>query len=140
MKTLTVILLTMILSACAVMEQVEKNPLTSELITNQLTLRFIAADDDPVERSLKIQQVVTKLQTRVDGEVEFTLVEFEQMVRQEIDWQSISPADQELLNFAFTKARQVISDLIGEGVVEPDERYTLVTLLTWVNNAAMRVR
>lgn len=140
MKMFTAILFTMILSGCAVMEQVEKNPMTSRMVTDQLTLRFIAADDDPVARAQRVREAVARLRERVDGGAEYTLEEFQQAALDEVGLESLSQADRELVMYGVGLARQSIADLIGEGVVKPDERYTLDTMLTWVDNAAMRVR
>lgn len=139
-KLLTAVALTMALSACAVMDQVEDNPMTAQLVTSQLTLRFIAGDDEPVERAVAVRAAVERLQARVEQGPEFTLEEFQHLALAEFDFESLSPADQELVIYGLNLARQSIAELIGDGVVQPDERYTLATVLTWVDQAAARVR
>lgn len=139
MKTLIAVMMTVFLmTGCTVIKQIEESPMTAELITNQLTLRFIAGSDDPVERATKLRATLDKVQGELTAE--YTLVDIEQAFRAEIDWQSYSMADQELLNFALTKARVVITELIGDGVVNPDERYRVETLIRWIDQAAQRVR
>jgi len=61
-------------------------------------------------------------------------------VRDRINWANYSLADQELLNYGLTTARVAIQDLVGEGVIELDQRESLETLLRWIDQAAQRVR
>jgi hypothetical protein len=114
--------------------------MTSQLITNQITLRFIAESDDPVERAARVREVVAKVRDQVFSDKSFTLADLDESVRDEIDWQALSAADQELLNFGLTKANAAIARLIGDGVIEPDARGTVTTLLRWIDQAAQRVR
>jgi len=139
-KSLIAIALVMALSACAVLEEVENNPMTAQLVTSQLTLRFIAADDDPVERAAKVRAAVDRLEARLEEGPEFTLEQFQTLALEQFDFDSLSPADQDLVIYGLSLARQEIAELIGEGMVEPDERYTLATLLEWIDQAAARVR
>lgn len=139
-KTAMAIVLTVVLSGCAVLEEVEKNPMTAQLMTDQLTLRLIAADDDPVARAGRVREAVANLQARVEGSTEFTLAQFQEYALEEIGIDSMNQADQELVLYGVRLARQSIAELIGEGVVAPDERYTLETFLSWIDQAAARVR
>jgi hypothetical protein len=139
MKTLIAVMMTVFLmTGCTVIRKIEESPMTAELITNQLTLRFIAGADDPVERATKLRATLDKIQG--DMGAEYTLADLDEAVRAEIDWQALNAADQELLNFALTKARVAIAELIGDGVVNPDERYRVETLIRWIDQAAQRVR
>ena len=126
------------LSGCAVLDKIEESPMTAELITNQITLRLIAGADDPVARAVKVREKAAMIHEGLGNE--YTLVELESSVRDQVDWQDYSAADQELLNFAITKAGQAIKELIGDGVVDPQERVTVDTLFRWIDQAAARVR
>lgn len=139
-KSVIAMLLAVALASCAVLDEVEQNPMTARLVTDQLTLRFIAADDEPVARAERVRNAVARLQARVDSDAVFTLEEFQAFALDEIGVDGMSPADQQLVMYGVALARQSIADLIGEGVVEPDERYTLNTLLQWIDQAAARVR
>lgn len=125
---------------CSLLEEIEKSPMTSQLVTNQLTLRFIAAADQPVERAEDLREVIQEVSDHVQGSDSVTIASLDEYVRSKIDWQRYSLADQELLNFGLTKAREVISNLIGEGVIDPAERHTVSTLLRWIDQAAQRVQ
>ena len=139
MKRLLILALAAIITAgCAVVETLEKSPIAAELITNQLTLRLISGADDPVARAVKIREKVALIQSGL-GE-HYTLVQLESGVRESIDWQDYSLADQELLNFAITKAGETIKKLIGEGVIDPEDQVTVDTLFRWIDQAAARVR
>jgi len=134
-----VILISFLLSGCSVLDNIEKSPMASELITNQITLRFIAGSDNPAERADALRETLKEITLKVSGPELYSLADIENTVRENIDWSSYNLADQELLNFALTKARLVISDLIDEGIVSPDERYPLETLIQWIDQAAQRV-
>jgi len=139
MKNLLVMITAVfLLMGCSVIDKIEESPMTSELITNQLTLRFIAGADDPIERATKLREKLADIETKLPGE--YTLLELDSVVRAEIDWQKYSLADQELLNFALTKARNVIFDLVGEGLINPEDKVTIDTLFRWIDQAAQRVQ
>jgi hypothetical protein len=139
-KPMLAAMLLLALSGCAVLEKIESNPITSQLITNQITLRFIAGSDDPAQRAVSVRDVVKKVRGQVSSDKSFTLADLNVAVRAEIDWQALSAADQELLNFGLTKANAAIAELIGDGVIDPAGRATVATLLTWIDQAAQRVR
>lgn len=140
MKALTTALLVLFLTGCSTLDRIEESPMTAHLVTNQITLRFIANAEDPVTRAAKVREAVNTLKGRVDGDREFTLAEFQEFALNQFDFESLSLADQALVMEGIRLARRSITDLIGEGVVEPGERYTLVTLLTWIDTAAARVK
>jgi hypothetical protein len=137
-KLLLAVTFLLAFSGCAVIDKIETSPMTSELITNQLTLRLISGADDPVARAARIREKVALIQSGLG--TEYTFVELESKVRENINWQKYSLADQELLNFAITKAGDTISNLIGEGVIDPTDRASVDTLLKWVDQAAERVK
>jgi len=140
LKSMLAAVLFLALSGCAALEKIEESPIASQLITNQITLRFIAGSDDPVERAAQVRDVVEKVRGQVSANKSFTLAELDDAVRAEIDWQSLSAADQELLNFGLNKASAAIAELIGDGVIDPAGMATVATLLTWIDQAARRVR
>jgi hypothetical protein len=138
-KLFVIILGAFLLFGCSVLKDIEKSPIASELITNQITLRFIAGSDNPVERADALRETLKEITLKVSGPDLYSLADIENTVRENIDWSSYSLADQELLNFGLTKARLVISELIDEGTISPDERYPLETLIQWIDQAAQRV-
>lgn len=141
MNRLLVLTLAAIITAgCAVVETFEKTPMAAELITNQITLRFIAGGSDPVSRATALRDTLADLRLEVSGSELYSLAEIETVVRDKIDWAEYSMADQELLNYGLTTARVAIQDLVGEGVIQLDQRESLETLLRWIDQAAQRVR
>jgi len=139
LKSLCAALMVVLLATgCSVLESIEDSPMASELITSQLTLRFIAGADDPVARAAKLRETLADIKGGMTER--YTLLELDEAVRAKINWQDYNLADQELLNFALTKARASITDLIGEGVIQSDETATIDTLFRWVDQAAQRVQ
>ena len=139
-KSAIAVLVLLAMAACSTLEKIESSPMASQLITNQITLRFIAGSDDPVERAAQVRDVVEKVRGQVSADKSFTLADLNDAVRAEIDWQALGSADQELLNFGLAKANAAIAELIGDGVIDPAGRATVDTLLTWIDQAAQRVR
>lgn len=129
-----------IVQGCAVLDQVEGSPLTAQVVTSQLTLRFAVAAEDAEARAQAIRDVVAMVRSQVDGDQAFTLAQLDTAVRLAINWQRLTTADQELLNYALVLARETLADLIGDGLLDPRGKATLGTLLTWIDNAAMRVQ
>jgi len=141
MKRLLVLALAAIITAgCAVVETFEKSPIAAELITNQITLRFIAGADDPVARAAALRETLADLRIEVSSPELYSLADIEGVVRDRINWADYSLADQELLNYGLTTARVAIQDLVGEGVIQLGQRESLETLLRWIDQAAQRVR
>ena len=141
MKRLLALALAAIITAgCAVVETFEKSPMAAELITNQITLRFIAGGPDPVARAAALRETLADLRIEVSGPELYSLADIEGVVRDRINWANYSLADQELLNYGLTTARVAIQDLVGEGVIELDQRESLETLIRWIDQAAQRVR
>jgi len=140
LKSMLAAVLLLALSGCAVLENIESSPMASQLITNQITLRFIAGSDDPVERAAQVRNVLEKVRGQVSADKSFTLSELDDAVRAKIGWQALSAADQELLNFGLAKASAAITGLIGDGAIDPAGMATVATLLTWIDQAAQRVR
>jgi len=129
-----------IATGCAVVETLEESPMAAELITNQITLRFIAGADDPVARAAALRDTLADLRIEVSSPELYSLADIEGVVRDRINWADYSLADQELLNYGLTTARVAIQDLVGEGVIQLDQRESLETLLRWIDQAAQRVR
>ena len=141
MKRLLALALAAIITAgCAVVETFEKSPMAAELITNQITLRFLAGGSDPVARAAALRETLADLRIEVSSPELYSLADIEGVVRDRINWADYSLADQELLNYGLTTARVAIQDLVGEGVIQLDQRESLETLLRWIDQAAQRVR
>ena len=129
-----------IATGCAVVETLEKSPMAAELVTNQITLRFIAGGPDPVARAAALRETLADLRIEVSSPELYSLADIEGVVRDRINWADYSLADQELLNYGLTTARVAIQDLVGEGVIKLDQRESLETLIRWIDQAAQRVR
>jgi len=124
----------------SVQQRVSESDVTSQLVVNQITLRIIDGADNPQERAQRIREIIASVEDQIDGDIVARLDQLEAVVRSEIDWESLSLADQEIVNFALEKARLTLEDLIGDGVLEESDIETVSTLLRWIDNAAARVQ
>ena len=142
MNTITTSILTVLLclslAGCAAVQYGQSNPETARLVTNQITARFIQGADNPAERASAVRYVVQTLRSEVDSNAEATLGSLEARAREEIDWSTMSVADQQIIEFALLKARQSLSRLIGDGLLDPNEKAPVGTLLDWIDDAAQR--
>ena len=139
MKTITTLLFTLILSACAVLDYASENELQARLIVNQTVLRFIDAADDKQERADRVQRIAAEIAAGVDNGVVSTIAGLEASARAAIDWQSLSIPDQELLDIAISMAAKELMDRTGDGgVISETDAIRVKTLLTWISNAAGR--
>lgn len=123
-------------------ESAEQNPRSAQLITSQITKRFVALDDsDPVERAERLQTVAGRLAERAEDQ-EASLDELSRLADEEVEAyaDSMTPADRELLEAAIQRAETTISELIDEGVVDADETASITTLMHWIDVAAQEAK
>ena len=139
MTAAVTVFLCLSLAGCAALQYGANNPATARLVTDQITVRFIVEADYPEERAAAVRDVVGTLRGEVNTNAQATLASIEQRVRDEVDWDELAIADRQILEFALLKARQSLSELIGDGLLDPDERATIGTLLDWIDAAARRV-
>lgn len=138
MKKLLVVLFAFafpFLTACTVLETVEDNPLAAQLVVQQSTLRVI--DEDP-DKAQRVAAVVEEVRIYVEDEFA-TLGLIEQAVRAQIEWDRLTLADQILIDAVLSEARTELERRFGAGLLDPNSRASVMTVLDWVEQSARLV-
>jgi hypothetical protein len=120
------------LEGCAVIEQ---SPMTAKLTVQQATLRVIGEDVERAER-------VIALTGQISGYVEYeeiTVELIDSYLRSQIDWPKLSLADAQLLVMLLDELRLRLDARIGDGVLDPNDKVVIQTVLDWVADAASLV-
>ena len=144
MKTIitaaTAAFLCVLLAGCAPLQSFgETNPATAQYVTDELTFAFIKGADNPAERAQGVREVVQIVRDEAETSKTATLSSLENLVRDEVDWDLLNFQNRRRLEFALLKARQVLSRLTTDGVLNANERATIGTFLDWVDSASQAV-
>lgn len=129
-----------LLQACAILDRVQESELRAQILVSQTTLRVIEAADDPIQRRDRIRELIAQGQEYVDSEAQATIVDLDERARQEIRWQRLGVADQELINLVLIRAREELERAVGDGVLDADQRLQVAKVLTWADQAAQRIQ
>ena len=129
-----------LLQACAILDRVQESELRAQILVSQTTLRVIEAADDPIQRRDRIRELIAQGQQYVDSEAQATIADLDERARQEIRWQRLGVADQELINLVLIRAREELERAVGDGVLDADQRLQVAKVLTWADQAAQRIQ
>lgn len=129
-----------LLSGCAAASKwASNNEFQARLIVNQTITRYIEGGSDPLGRAERVQAVASRIRGQVDSGSVSSIRDLESRARAEIDWQSLSMADQELLDVAVSLAAEELMKRTGDGdVLSEDDQIRIRTLFQWIENAAGR--
>ena len=131
----------LMISGCAAVERVGGNETSSRIAAQQATSRVIEQADVPEQRAERIYTVVQKARDYVRADDEGILLsELDSKVRDYIDWQSLSQSNQDLLDMVLIVAKRELDDRIEDGIIDPEQRVTVNTLLDWVESTVERYR
>lgn len=135
MKKLAVLLFTLFflsVSGCAVLETVENSPTVSKLAVQQATLRVVGEDIERAERAIFL---VDDVRTMVMLDM-VTIGLLDESIRLQIDWRSMPLADAQLLTMLLDELRDRLEVRIGQGVLNPEDKASISTVLDWIEDAA----
>ncbi len=120
------------LSGCAVLETIENSPTASKLAVQQATLRVVGEDIEKAERAIFL---VDDVRTMVMLDA-VTIGLLDESIRFQIDWRSMSLADAQLLAMLLDELRDRLEVRIGQGVLNPEDKASINTVLDWIEDAA----
>lgn len=112
---------------------IDTNSPTSELVVKYATLKVLE-DSDSITGP-EVVAHVERVRGVVSGNTELSLAALVQEVRGPIDWGSLSPADQMLLDALISQITYSVGD-VPKGALADDRRVRILTLLDWVEQAA----
>jgi hypothetical protein len=120
-----------IAAGCSTMETAG-NSLTAQVAVQQATLRV--AQDDPA-RAERIQEIVAEVRPYIEQDTA-TVALIDGYVRAQVPWASLSTADAQLLLVLLDELRNRLEARIGEGMLDPRGRASILRVLDWVHDAA----
>lgn len=94
-------------------------------------------DGDP-ERAERVQKIAGEARALVSDDHEAALERIEAEVRDEIQWNRLSPTEEQVASDLIELVRAELEARIGEGVLQPDDRVAVRTVLDWIIEAAGR--
>lgn len=119
------------LAGCSVLQSLE--PDTKQLSVQYATLK--AVDGDPA-KAARVVELVQEGRQYVTADASVSVAALYEGVRDRINWQSLDPADRILIKAILTRARDRLQDEIGVGLLGPDQRLQVLTVLDWIEAAA----
>jgi hypothetical protein len=103
------------------------------LIVRQATIRVI---DGKPDRAVRVQKIIQEARMVVEGEKEITVALAVEALRQAIDAEKLTPADQLLIEDLLKLVQVEIEDKIGIGVLNPEQKAFLSEVLKQAELAA----
>ncbi|ACL71526.1 hypothetical protein Tgr7_0428 [Thioalkalivibrio sulfidiphilus HL-EbGr7] len=118
-------------AGCAALRAVQDHPLAARLAVEQTTLRWIG---DDLHRAERTREVIAEVRPHIEGSA--TVATLDQAARSAIRWDSLSLADQRLLETLLDELKQELERRIGAGLLDPDQQMTVAAVLDWIDAAA----
>jgi hypothetical protein len=133
MPMLAGLVLAFSLTAC---QTVESKPMAARLAVTVATLKVIEADKtDQAARAQRVAAVARDAQKLLDGE-QVTLGAIQAAVKARLDSSELSPSDRILADTLVVMISDELRARIGDGLLSPEQRLTVSTVLDWVAVAA----
>lgn len=123
------------LSGCGILESMQDNPETARITTQYATAKVIDGDPDRADR---VADIAKKARETVGKDAVSTVSALDAYVRSKIDWNSLAPEDNMLIDAVLTRAAERLEEEIGSGALDADERVQLDTFLGWIEDVAER--
>lgn len=105
----------------------------------QLAVSYATLKTIDRSSSISAQDViegVARARAVVERDQDVTIGLLASQVRQTIRWDRLDAADRLLLDAVLLEAEAELARRIGEGVLSPDDRVAVLTLLDWISSAA----
>jgi hypothetical protein len=134
MKTLFVALACFALTGCASIP-LNTESVATKLVVQAATMKFIERGDAWPARAAAISAEVAQARVLVDFDG-VTLADIQTAVIRRLQDQGLPPSDMVLAMAVVELASADLNTKIGEGVLSPEQRVTVNTVLSWVDQAA----
>lgn len=107
-------------------------------VRSSIQLATVKVIDGDQERAERVVEIASQARELVAGDSTAALDEVEQRVRDEIQWDTLSPAEQQVASDLVELVRAELEARIGEGALDPEDRVAVRTVLDWIIEAAGR--
>lgn len=133
---LLIVALLFAVNACAVLEKVESSPVAAQLTVQYATLKYIDGSD---AKAVRVLNVVDAIRPSIDDD-SVTLAILDERLRSYINWERLDAADRLLLTALLDQVKAELTERIGEGLVDAQDKVRLHRVLDWVETAARAPR
>lgn len=128
---LAMLALAVVLTGCSFLQSLE--PDTRQLAVQYATYKAIDGD---LAKAARAVELVQEGRQYVQADSSVSVAALYEGVRDRINWQSLDPADRLLLEAILTQARDRLQSEIGAGLLDPDQKLQVLTVLDWIEAAA----
>lgn len=123
------------LCGCSALDWVADNADVAQPVVMIATMKAVEAEPNHPERARKIAQYAQDAKSYLDGPA-ITLSEFEGAIRDRLGVDSLSPSDALLAGSLVSALMEKLNESVGDGVLDPDARLRINTVLDWIIEAA----
>lgn len=131
MKYLMTMIVAIAMAGCSLLSTVAENE--NQLAVQYATMKVLERDDVSSERVIEL---VTKAKAYVSDGSSITVAALVDEARSKLAGSSLSPADQILIEAILARAQERIEAKLGSGILNDEQRVQLMTVLTWIEDAA----
>lgn len=131
------ITLFLFVSGCAAINYVSESESVMRVTTSQATMRVIERADDTEDRADRILELVSDIEESVSDEDEVSLDFLFDRVKERIDWDELSRANESLIEAVLLEAETRLEERIEESnALSKEDRVKINTFLSWIKDTA----
>lgn len=131
------ITLFLFVSGCAAINYVSESESVMRVTTSQATMRVIERADDTEDRADRILELVSDIEESVSDEDEVSLDFLFDRVKERIDWNELSRANESLIEAVLLEAETRLEERIEESnALSKEDRVKINTFLSWIKDTA----
>lgn len=139
MRSLAVVYVAFLMLAGCATDQFTRHETTAKLVTQYAVLKYAERlpEEQKTERVARIRAIATDVKALASGDT--TLQALHEVVNQQLDKAGLSPADRLLANGLVDVIVAELQARIGDGLLSPEQRVQVQSILQWVIDAAAMV-
>lgn len=122
-----------LLAACITTETTDARQITAHLAVTYATMKVVERNPAYGPRIATIARDVRQV---AGGDKAATVAMLAELIRAEVRWKSLSPADAMLANVLIDEVVQQLTARLGPGKLEGDKLLIVAEVATWIETAA----
>jgi C4-type Zn-finger protein len=108
-------------------------PIAAQVAVQYATLRVL---EDHPEYAPRILEITSSVRQAAAGDASATVAMIDSLIRSQINWSKLSPADAMVVNTLLLAIRSELEQRIGSGVLDSQAMLTIAQVATWIEQAA----
>jgi hypothetical protein len=108
-------------------------PVAAQLAVQYATLKVIENNPDHAGR---IAEISASVRAAASGQAAATVAVIDSLIRAQIRWEKLSPADVNLVNILLLAVRAELEARVGSGVIDSQAMLTVAQVAGWIEQAA----